>query len=141
MANGALSVAFPTREVNIPAMTLMAVTLSRNPASLRMSAPQVAVRRAYREAHRLLSQAAGTSRGDAQRRQAIKEAFGDKALDFFLVAGQLHQPTIDVVLRALLSDGPRMLPLVNRRRSSEGDAVALNVPRIPEESLRDPRRG
>ena len=106
-----MSVTFPTRAMNVPGMALMAVTLKQNPSLFRVNAPQVAIRNAYREAHRLLSEAADPSKSESERRTAIQRAFGKKALEFFLVNGKLHQPTIDEILRALETDGTRMVPL------------------------------
>ncbi len=123
MENGALSVTFPTRTINVPAMTLMAVTLKGNPSLLRLSAPQAAVRKAYREAHKLLAEAADTAKSDADRRSAIRLAFGENALEFFLIDGKLHQATIDEVLRALETDGTRLVPLAKGNRASHSDGI------------------
>lgn len=124
MENGALSVTFPTRAINVPAMTLMAVTLKGNPLLIRRNAPQTAVRKAYREAHRLLSEAADASKSDVERRSHIGDAFGAKAMEFFLVDDKLHQPTIDEILRALETDGVRMVPLARNSSPSTGSATA-----------------
>jgi hypothetical protein len=116
---GAASVLMPTQEIDIPAATLAAVTLHKNPALLEGATPEEALRRACNMAALTLERCMT----EDKKAEAAKQEFGAEAAKLLLRDGVFNDREAARILRRLPSVWQSTMLFV-RNRTAEGDKIS-----------------